>query len=100
MENVEIIAAPQAPVQKKSWFARNCPTFAAGLTGATSLVVGASAFAEGPTTTSPNFLAPAKAAVEGIGGDLTIFFTAVIAIVLIIAAFSISKGGIKRGSNA
>lgn len=97
MENVEKIVVVAAP-QKKSWFARNCPTFAAGLTGATSLVVGASAFAEGET--APNFLEPAKAAVEGIGGDLVIFFTAVIAIVLIIAAFSISKGGIKRGSNA
>lgn len=94
-ENVEVLVSQSQPV-KKSWFARNCPTFAAGLTAGTAMILGTAAHAEGETT---NFLAPAKAAVEGIGGDLVIFFTAIIAIVLIIAAFGISKGGIKRGSS-
>lgn len=96
-ENVEVLLSQSQPV-KKSWFARNCPTFAAA--GA-ALMGSTVTFAETVTPpTIPNFLETASTAIGSIAGDLGAFFLIVIGIVLLIAAFSISKGGIKRGSNA
>lgn len=95
-ENVEVLVSQSQPV-KKGWFARNCPTFAAA---GTALMGSTVAMAEVVPPVIPNFLETATTSIGSIAGDLGAFFLIVIGIVLLIAAFSISKGGIKRGSNA
>lgn len=90
--NVEVMAPRDK--QKQGLWSR-LSTWAVG---STALVAGSSAMAaEGDPV---NFLANATSSIGSIAGDLGIFFLAVIGISLLIAAFSISKGGIKRGSNA
>lgn len=48
---------------------------------------------------TPNFMAAATTAMEGIGTDLTTFFMGIISIVLIIGAFAITRGGVRKGTS-
>ncbi|TNL41835.1 hypothetical protein [Acinetobacter bereziniae] len=95
LKNVEVI---EQQVHEKNWFQRfNFKTFRKNLvaTAITTgvLVVSNAHAAEGDI---PDFLAPAKTALAGIGSNLGALFLSVIGIVLIIIAFTISKGGIKK----
>lgn len=89
LKNVEKIEVPQQKTPFQRW--RQKATAAVISTGV--LVVSNAHAAEGDI---PDFLAPAKTALSGIGVNLGTLFLTCIGIILIIIAFTISKGGIKK----
>ncbi|TNL41160.1 hypothetical protein [Acinetobacter bereziniae] len=96
LKNVEVIE--QQELHEKTWYQRfNFKTFRKKLVASAIttgvLVVSNAHAAEGDI---PDFLAPAKTALAGIGTNLGALFLSVIGILLIIIAFTISKGGIKK----
>lgn len=91
---VNVKVMPPRHKQKQGLLSR----LSAWTVSSTALVVGSSAMAaEGDPV---NFLEKATSSIASIAGDLGVFFLAVIGISLLIAAFGISKGGVKKGSNA
>lgn len=91
LQNVQKIA--QQEVHKKSWFNRFKTK---ALVGSSALVVGSAAMAAEGDPVIPDFLAPAKTFMTGIGTDLGTVFMVAIGITLVIIAFTVSRGGISR----
>lgn len=89
LKNVEKIEQPQ----QKTRFQRWCKKATATVISTGVLVVSNAHAAEGDI---PDFLAPAKTALSGIGANLGTLFLVAIGIALVIVAFTLSKGGIKR----
>lgn len=92
LKNVEVI---ETPTQDKSWFQkfRTNRTVTAAVV-ATTGVAASSANAADPVI--PDFLAPAANALTGIATSLGGLFAICIGIILVIIAFTNSKGGLKR----
>lgn len=95
LKNVEVIE--QQELHEKTWYQRfNFKSFRKKLVASaitTGVLVVSNAHAADEI---PDFLAPAKTALAGIGTNLGALFLSVIGIVLLIIAFTISKGGIKK----
>ena len=91
LQNVQKIA--QQEVHEKSWFNRFKTK---ALVGSSALVVGSAAMAAEGDPVIPDFLAPAKTFMTGIGTDLGTVFMVAIGITLVIIAFTVSRGGISR----
>ena len=91
LQNVQKIA--QQEVHEKSWFNRFKTK---ALVGSSALVVGSSAMAAEGDPVIPDFLAPAKTFMTGIGTDLGTVFMVAIGITLVVIAFTVSRGGIKK----
>ncbi|MEN8411936.1 hypothetical protein ABFP33_18465 [Acinetobacter bereziniae] len=86
---VEVIE--QQEVDKKTWFQR----FRNKL-GSTAIVSGALVATGAHAADAPDFLGTATSSVTGIGTGLAALFVAAIGITLLIMAYVISKGGIKK----
>jgi hypothetical protein len=91
LQNVEKIVQQEA--HRKSWFNRFKTK---ALVASSALVIGSTAIAAEGDPAVPDFLSGAKAALAGIGLSLGELFMVVIGIILVIIAFSNSKGGLKR----
>lgn len=90
LKNVEKMDQTQV---EKSWFNRFRQKIGATVLTTGVLVASNAHAADGDI---PDFLAPAKTAIAGIGLNLGTLFIACIGIALVIIAFTLSKGGIKR----
>ena len=90
LENVQKIATQEH--HEKTWFQRFKNK---ALVGSSALVVGTSAMAEGESSI-PDFLAPAKTAMTGLGTDLGTVFLVAIGITLVIISFTNSRGGLRK----
>jgi|GEM_PF-2008470 len=90
-KNVEVIE--QQEVHKKTWFQR----FRNKL-GGTAVVSGAlvASNVHAADGAIPDFLGTATTSLGGIGTGLGVLFVAAIGITLLVMAFVISKGGIKK----
>ena len=88
-KNVEVIE--QQEVHKKTWFQR----FRNKL-GGTAIVSSALVATGAHAADVPDFLGTATTSLGGISTGLGVLFVAAIGITLLIKAFGISKGGIKK----
>lgn len=91
LKNVEKIEAQEQ--HQKSWYQK----FRTKLVPAvvtTGVLIASSAHAEDPTT--PDFIGTAKTALIGLVTNLGGLFVTAIGITLLIMAFMVSKGGIKK----
>lgn len=94
LKNVEIMEQTvQQQAHEKSWFNRFKTK---ALVGSSALVVGSAAMAAEGDPVIPDFLAPAKTFMTGIGTDLGTVFMVAIGITLVVIAFTVSRGGISR----
>ena len=91
-KNVEVIE--QQEVHKKTWFQKFKYKLAPTAVVSGVLVASNANAAEGSAI--PDFLAPAQAALGGIGTSLGALFVVAIGITLVIIAFTNSRGGIRR----
>lgn len=95
LENVQKIEAQEK--HEKSWFQRfkNAALATSGL----ALVGTTSAHAEGEMAIT-DFITPVKNSFTGIAGDLGGLFLICLSITVIIAVFSISRGGVKKSASS
>ncbi|MEN8369085.1 hypothetical protein [Acinetobacter bereziniae] len=89
-KNVEVIE--QQEVHKKTWFQRFRNKLGGPAIVSGALVATGAHAADGV----PDFLGTATTSVGGIATGLGVLFVAAIGITLLVMAFTISKGGIKK----
>lgn len=92
LKNVEVI---QQQTHEKSWFQKFRSKFSSR-TASTALVATGSAVAIPAHAEIPDFLADATTSLAGIATSLGAVFLLAIGIILVIIAFTNSKGGLKR----
>ncbi len=89
LKNVEVLEHQET--HKKTWFQK----FRNQLTA--TAVIGTTAIATSPANAEiPDFLAPAKTAITGLGASLGEIFLIAIGITIAVIVFVISRGGIKK----
>lgn len=92
LKNVEVI---EQQAHEKSWFQKFCSKFSSRA-ASTALVATGSAVALPAHAEVPDFLADASTSLSGIAVSLGGVFLLAIGIILVIIAFTNSKGGLKR----
>lgn len=92
LKNVEVI---EQQAHEKSWFQKFRSKFSSSA-ASTALVATGAAVAIPAHAETPDFLSGATAALTGIATSLGGVFLLAIGIILVIIAFTNSKGGLKR----
>lgn len=88
-KNVEVIEHQE--VHKKTWFQR-----LRNKLGGSAIASGALVATGAHAADAPDFLGSATTSIGGIATGLGVLFVAAIGITLLVMAFTISKGGIKK----
>ncbi|MCH7378602.1 MULTISPECIES: hypothetical protein [Acinetobacter] len=91
LKNVEVI---EQQAHEKTWFQKFRGRATSTAVIASTAIVASAANAADPVI--PDFLAPAKNAISGLGVSLGEIFLIAIGITLVIITFTTSRGGIKK----